>query len=222
MRKQDYVLDLIEQLKGTIPYILDMVKSGNYAEAHDLIDQVFRELIGVSSQGLIRLTDEDILRELQADAKVSWQDKAFYLATLLKEDADIYEEQEQENESVPRYNTAVLLLIHIALNDPERAQEYKNSITEMVTILEEFELSAHTYHMLMRYYELIGAYAKTEDILYEWLDAEPDSIETDAPNPAEMGIAFYERLLQKSDVELVKGNLPREEVESALTELIED
>ena len=199
-----------------------MVKSGNYAEAHDLIDQVFRELIGVSSKGLIRLTDEDILRELQSDAKVSWQDKAFYLATLLKEDADIYEEQERENESIPRYNTAVLLLIHIALNDPERAQEYRESITEMVTLLEVYELSARTYHLLMRYYELIGDYAKTEDILYEWLDAEPDSIETDAPNPVEIGVAFYERLLQKSDVELAQGNLPRDEVEAALKELLGD
>lgn len=222
MKKQDYVLDLIEQLKGTIPYILDMVKSGNYAEAHDLIDQVFRELVGVSSKGLVRLTDEDILRELQSDAQVAWEDKAFYLATLLKEDADIYEEQEQEDESIPRYNTAVLLLIHIALNDPERAGEYKGSITEISTILEEYELPARTYHMLMRYFELIGDYAKTEDILYEWLDAEPQALTAESSNPIEAGVAFYERLLQKSDVELALGNLPREEVESALNELTGD
>ena len=221
MRKQDYVLDLIEQLKGTIPYILDMVKSGNYAEAHDLINQVFRELIGVGSDGLVRLTDEDILRELQADAKIAWEDKAFYLATLLKEDADIYEEEEKEEQSVPRYNTAVLLLIHIALHDPDRAAEHRDSITEITTILEEYQLPAKTYDALMRYYETIGDFAKAEDLLYEWLDADPEFFASDDPNPVASGIAFYERLLAKSDVELAQGNLPREEVESALKELME-
>jgi len=221
MPKQDYIMRMLEQLQGVLPYILDMVKSGNYQEAHAMIDQVFRELIGLGGDGLIRLTDEDILRELKADATVAWEDKAFFLATLLKEDADIYEEQEQEEKSVPRYNTAVLLLIHIALHDLDKTEDYINSVTEITTILEEYELDAKTYAMLMRYYEAIGDYAKVEDILYEWLDAEPEFVAPDGPNPAELGVAFYERLLQKSDVELAQGNLPREEVESALQELME-
>ncbi len=220
MPKQDYLMRLLEQLQGVLPYILDMVKSGNYDEAHGMIDQVCRELLGMGSAGMVRLTDEDILRELKGDATVAWEEKAFFLATILKEDADIYEEQNMEEKSVPRYNTAVLLFIHIALHDPERASEQQNNITEIGTILQEYELPPPTYALLMRYYEMIGDFAQTEDLLYEWLDTDPQFFVPDAPNPAEIGVAFYERLLQKTDVELEQGNLPREEVKTALQELL--
>ena len=218
MPKQDFIMRLLEQLQGTLPYILDMAKSGNYAEAHGMIDQVCRELIGVSSAGLVRLTDADILRELQADATVAWEEKAFFLATMLKEDADIYEKEKLEEESGARYNTAVLLYIHTALHDPERTDEYTESITEIATILREYELPAQTYAALMTFYETIGDFAEAEDILYEWLDAETSD---DTLHPVAVGEAFYGRLLQKSDVELEAGNLPRAEVEAALQELFE-
>ena len=221
MPKQDYIMQLIEQLRGVFPYILDMVKSGNYEEAHGMIDQVCRELVGVSSGGLVRLTDADILRELRADATMAWEEKAFYLATLLKEDADIYEEQEMEEQSVPRYNTAVLLCIHVALQDKERANEYQEAITEITTILEEYELSAQTYATLMTFYETVGDFGKAEDILYEWFDAELEFSGSDDPNPAEIGEAFYQRLLLKTDMELEQGNLPRAEVESGLQDLVD-
>ena len=218
MPKQDYIMRLLEQLQGTLPYILDMVKSGNYVEAHAMIDQVCRELIGVSSTGLVRLKDEDILREIQADATIAWEDKAFYLATLLKEDAEIYWKEDKVEESVARYHTAVLLFIHIALNDKERADEYSQTITEIATILHDYELPAPTYSALMTFYETIGDFAEAEDFLYEWLDVEPLD---DTLNFVEVGEAFYRRLLQKTDAELEAGNLPREEVEAALQELLE-
>jgi hypothetical protein len=183
-----------------------------------MIDQVCRELIGVSSAGLVRLTDADILREIQADATVAWEDKAFYLATLLKEDADIYDEEEKEEECVARLNTAVLLFVHIALHDKERAAEYTAAITEIGTILREYELPAPTYAALMTFYEAVGDFAEAEDILYEWLDAETSD---DTLHPVEVGEAFYHRLLQKTDAELEAGNLPRAEVEAALQELLE-
>ncbi len=218
MPKKDFIMNLLEQLQGILPYVLDMAKSGNYEEAHAMIDQVCRELIGVSSAGLVRLTDEDILREIQANATIAWEEKAFFLATLLKEDADIYEKEEKEEESVLRYNTAVLLYIHNALHDKDKTEEYDDAITEIATILREYELPASTYAALMTFYETIGDFAEAEDILYEWLDAETAD---DTLHPVAVGEAFYRRLLQKTDVELEAGNLPREEVEAALQELLE-
>jgi hypothetical protein len=40
-----------------------------------------------------------------------------------------------------------------------------------------------------------------------------------APNPIETGVAFYERLLAKSDQQIVAGGLTRAEVQDSLAEL---
>ena len=67
---------------------------------------------------------------------------------------------------------------------------------------------------LFRYLEERALYATAEDALYEWLDRnDPDAITE--------GIAFYERLLARSDVELADGNLPRAEVEDGRGELLQ-
>jgi hypothetical protein len=67
---------------------------------------------------------------------------------------------------------------------------------------------------LFRYLEDRALYATAEDALYEWVDRED-------PAAISEGIAFYERLLAKSDAELAQGNLPRAEVEEGRGELLQ-
>jgi hypothetical protein len=65
---------------------------------------------------------------------------------------------------------------------------------------------------LVGHYERQGEFANAEDVLFELIDAGHDEII--AP-----GIELYRRLLTKSDEELEKGKLPREEVEDGLSQL---
>jgi len=60
----------------------------------------------------------------------------------------------------------------------------------------------------------MGKYSQAEDALFEMIEAE-DAGE----GIVEQGIAFYTRLQQKSDAELLAGNLPREEVAEGLAHL---
>ena len=86
-------------------------------------------------------------------------------------------------------------------------------IDELVQRLGEEQLPAPVLRRLFRYLEDRGLYATAEDALYEWLDLND-------PNALTEGAMFYERLSQKSDEELVRGNLPRSEVEEGRDSLI--
>jgi len=57
-------------------------------------------------------------------------------------------------------------------------------------------------------------YGTAEDALYEWLDRGDADAATE-------GLAFYDRLLKKPDEELVRGNLPRSEVQEGSLKLRE-
>lgn len=63
--------------------------------------------------------------------------------------------------------------------------------------------------MLFHYYESSQEYGKAEDILLQRLDQDHDSHRSVV---LDEGIAFYERLQEKSPEELTQGNLPLDEV----------
>jgi hypothetical protein len=76
-------------------------------------------------------------------------------------------------------------------------------------------MSARTHAALMIYHEQEGHFAKAEDGLFAMLEAAPDNREALA-----IGLAFYHRLQALSDETLLMGNLPRDEVEAGLAELL--
>ncbi|HEY4389095.1 MAG TPA: DUF6483 family protein, partial [Ktedonobacteraceae bacterium] len=80
--------------------------------------------------------------------------------------------------------------------------------------LADYELPASTQTLLFRYYEYSGQYARAEDTLFGLLETAPVSQDLYA-----QGLAFYQRLQQKSSQDLVAGNFSREEVEEGLSEL---
>ena len=88
------------------------------------------------------------------------------------------------------------------------------SVEELRDALSDYVLPDGTSEMLVRYYEQIGAYAKAEDVLYDFLDTTED-----CERVTDIGIGFYERLLDLSDAQLEAGGLPRDEVHAGLDEL---
>ena len=68
----------------------------------------------------------------------------------------------------------------------------------------------------MQHFEQIGSFGKAEDQLFEIIATEPNN-----PAVLDLGIGFYQRLLQENDPVLQEGNLPRTEVEAGLAELQE-
>ena len=82
------------------------------------------------------------------------------------------------------------------------------------TALADEALPLQTQASLMQHYERTGQFAKAEDMLYGMIEVEPGNA-----GLLDFGISFYERLQGQSDDNLVVGDLPREEVETALEDL---
>ncbi len=221
MPKQDFLMRLLEQLQGVLPYILDLTKTGDYAEAHAVVDQAVREVAGVSTAGLARLADREILAGLRRDQTLAWDEKAYFLAVLLKEDAAVYEKQADEPRAFRRNLKALHLFIRLFLESEDGA-EHTAVIRELLGKLDDYVLPGASYALILRYYETAGDYARAEDVLFTWWENEAEMCAPDAPSAAEAGAAFYERILQKSDAELIAGNLPRAEAEAGRAELLDE
>lgn len=219
MLKKDFLMRFIEQLQGIIPYLLDLTKAGNYGEAHAVVDQAVREVVGIGTDGVIHLPDDVLLEALRADQGISWEEKALFLATLLYEEAEILVEEGQEEAAYGRYVKALNLLCLLADTEMEEADlaELVPDIERLVTCLDAYHLPAGTAAHLLQYYAQTGNFSAAEDVLFDWLENDEGSAVN--LNPIERGINFYTHLLTLSDEELAAGNLTREEVESGLAEL---
>jgi hypothetical protein len=70
-----------------------------------------------------------------------------------------------------------------------------------------------TLRLLCAYHERLGRLAKAEDCLYELME------EAGGGKDMDVGLDFYRRMLGKTDEELLRGNLPRSEVEQGMAQL---
>ena len=214
MIRQDYIMRMIEQLLRVLAEATALKKANKYSEALLALDQALQELTGFDAKFLNSLPDESLILMLKT-GDVLDADKCIIIADLLQAEGDIYEAQSQIEESYYRYLKALNLFLaaflsHIQTNLPHHFTQ----IEPLVEKLAAYELPGKTKYNLWQYYEQSGRYAQAEDMLYELIEAEAD-----APEMVAQGISFYQRLLSKSNQELVTGNLPRAEIEEALAEL---
>ena len=222
MKREDYLMRLIEafaqQLGRMLAQVLDLADAGHFEEAHETIDHATRELVGLSTGGIVRMPDEALLATLQLEKRTDWAERAAYLSLLLREDGRIHMQQSNEQSGTRRFLKALHLQL-IVMQVKEQTFIGEDDIDLLLSDLDEFELPGHTYAALMLHYEQNGRFGKAEDVLYDWLDAESALVDLNAYNPVEIGVAFYGRLQQLDDAALENGNLPRSEVNAGLEEL---
>lgn len=229
MPKQDFLMRMVEQLRGLLPYILDLVKAGNYDEAHAVIDQAVRELVGIGTDGLVNLPEAVILDRLQADNASAWEDKCLFLTAVLVEEANLWVKEGADGGDQPdgrahaRYLKALNLLLILALSDSETDDlaDIVPDIDQLVLALTYSHLPGQTCENLILYYEQAEDYTAVEDTLFDWLENTPMVLRTDGSNPWQTGLDIFERLNQKTDAQLEAGGLSREEVTTAIADLVE-
>ncbi len=222
MPKQDFLMRMIEQLRGLLPYVLDLARSGNYAEAHAVIDQAARELVGIGTDGLAKLPDEAILDQLQKDQAAAWEDKCQFLTALLVEEADILMQEGEAEAAYGRYLKSLHLLLYLARaeSEPLPTNDLIPDIDRVVEALADFHLPGESCVRLLGYYEQMGDYTAVENLLFDWLENSPPELYGEA-NPAQTGLEIFERLLQLPDATLEQGGLTREEVQIAIQDLLD-
>ncbi len=174
-------------------------------ELKDLNDQVLelikKEAINLNANAIIGISiDYD---EISGKGKQMFMVTATGTAVIAKNaDKDIEE---------------IIALVD-EMNDEEmvfgRIENLRLKVLKMKRLLKRIHESQYTVELnknIFEYYKLAGEYAKAEDLLFKILDEVIDlEVKSDLIND---GINFYMYLLEnKTDSELLHGNLPRNEV----------
>ena len=219
MINKDYILRMAERFGRYLAIILRLREYNKQEEALLYIDELFLQTTGLTT-GFINSASEEMLLNLISPLGVLNVEKCLWMAVLLQQEGDIYVELGKSNESYYRYLKALHLFLEVASHNSDvKDIDITMAIEDILNKLAEYELPLKTKNKIFRYFEKMGSYARAEDVLFEMVEGEEKENEPASNEITEQGIAFYNRLLKKSDTDLKAGNLSRQEVEEGLAQL---
>lgn len=225
MAQRDYILRMFEEMSRAIAQIVYQREIKDYQASHDLIDEQFKQTLGMGSGFIHSLSDETLLSMLMTLGTLNVE-KCWLIALLLKAEGDLYTSEQDENKSFYSYLKACNLFLEALYNQNQnRDIEKIAEIEELLRKLEDYELPLRTRQLLFWYFEYTGRYDKAEDMLFDILETEQDEalegvegIESLDEMRAK-GKAFYAHLLSKNDSALESGNFSRAEIRDGLARL---
>ena len=199
---------MLQELTHIVARVQFLRRREEYEQALFEIDRVFKQFWDVDATRPLSL-DELISACSQEEESVA--EKMVSLADLLKEQGDLLALQKKSAESQHSYALSLGLYLEtlrtsvVSMNLIQKAEH-------LIEQTSDLPLPAEVLKRLLSYYEARGLLAKAEDVLFDWLET------GDAAAP-EGGLAFYDRQAAKSDEELERGDLPRDEVEAGRKEV---
>jgi hypothetical protein len=206
--EQDYIMRMIKMLTAAILKLLRLKGAHDFPQALLELQSASKSILGVPLSLLNGLSEEDLLNLYRPDLSTSAA-KLHVAGTLLKEEADLFFLQGQTEEAFTISAKAMsLLLVSLQSIGEPLDERHLNSIESLHDRLAGRSLSATLREQLATHFEWKGMFGKAEDLLYE-LMKEDDRFVFKV-------VEFYERLLQKTDDLLTRGNLPRDEVQEGL------
>ena len=214
MTQRDYILRLAEEIGRAFAQILYHKQIKDYTGALNFIDEQYRQTLGMGAGFIHSVPEETLLAMLTSLGRLNTE-KCWLLATLLKAEGEIYEEQNNEAESYYCYLKSLNLFLEVLILDGNVSDvDYVPELEGLLYKLHDYELPVKAELKLLQHYENTGKFARAKELLFEMLNA-------DAPDKAviQKGIAFYTRLRKKSDMALSAGNFSRAEVEEGLARL---
>ncbi|MDD2891198.1 MAG: DUF6483 family protein [bacterium] len=170
MIKEDYILRMIERLAIAIAKVLKLKETNQHREALVIIDETFQELFGLNSKTISSLPAESIIELLGLNTPEEAQ-KCFWIADLIKEEADIYELQKDFKTSELKYLDSLELYLNgIACRDYAIISNYLPKIKEVVEKVKKYTLQDKDRERLLGYYKEIENYPELKDLLLSMLN----------------------------------------------------
>jgi len=207
--KDDYNSKISKEFLSVIKQIKNV--KNLRLEAFTLIDKAFKRFLGFSSSFVNSVSEKDLLNLMKKGDKIQGIQCAI-AAVFLFEEGNIFYEEGNYNEAYFRYSKAFSLIYTIFSLELECELEgYKELSQEIANAMEKFEITSEDQEKLFYFYKSLGVFSKAEDYLYD-LIKDPQKKDFTENNLKE----FYSDLLKKSDEDLIKGNLPRNEILEAL------
>lgn len=212
MITEDYFLRMINQLSYVLASVLKLMKLKRHDEALEEIQASSRQLLGMDLRLLTTLSDAEFIRLLSLGERFDVE-KCVVISELLRVIGEIREEQRKEHDAyVVRCRALGLFLELPQWEAVALPREYFDKVDELIVKLVPDGISLALMKKVFAYYEKSGRFDKAEDLLFDIVEEERSF--------SDSGVAFYERLLQKSDEELAQGGLSREEVDAGKRDLL--
>lgn len=217
MYRRDYIMRQIEYMVEVLQRVSGLVEENRYQAAMTMIDESLHDLFGLNGTLINRQFGQESLSQLSfGEASDVRQAKFIAAAALLKEAGEVQADQGAEKKSVQSFMSALeLLLIGLLSHGGSPLPEYAPEVEEITAVLTSFYLPTHLNQLLLRYYHLQNQFDQAENVLFEMREQDPEDASIVA-----MGITFYQQILAKDDAHLEAGNLPRDEAEASLAELL--
>ena len=215
MIRRDYILRMIEEFVRALARINAAKQKQSWDQARQEIEQELKQLFGGSFEQIENSSETEILgRLIETDPAFVVKEKAAFLATLLKEAGDVALGKGDLDRARALYLKGFNLLLGL-LNrgDIYEIPEYSPNVDSFLQVLGDAPFPLNTLANLMQHFERIGDFARAENVLFEMAETNDFAGEL-----RRFGISFYDRLLARTDEQLVSGGLPRAEVESGRAE----
>ncbi|GCF07855.1 DUF6483 family protein [Dictyobacter arantiisoli] len=213
MINKDYILRLAEQIGYELSIVIGLRKRNQNEDTLIAIDNLLLKFTGMTSRFINSLSDEMLLQALSPIGKLN-AEACLWIASLLKEEGETYDNLGNSNDSYYRYVKSLYLLLellhqeHVAFDSP-----LYGDAKVLIDKLSAYELPSYVQKKLFRYYEQLGMYAQAENILFDYLEHYPE------PQMLESGHAFYQRLQAKNRADLENGDFSLQEVQEGLAQL---
>jgi hypothetical protein len=207
----DYIERMIQQFARFVARVLFRIRSGRVDEARMDIRNASERFLGLPFDMILHLGDEALDHILGADEHRRIE-RHYVAAQLLACEAEAREASDPVGAAGLSLRSLNLLLRDVPNMDDGLRAEASSAVDMSLGLLRGQPLPPATCDLLMAYHELRGEFSKAEDRLFEL-------VEHGFEKALQIGVAFYGRLQAKTDQELERGNLPRNEVVEGVREL---
>jgi Family of unknown function (DUF6483) len=152
MPQKDYILRVAEDVGRALAQIIYHQEIRDYQGARSLIDEVFKQSIGMGS-GFIHAVSEETLLAMLTVLGVLDLEKALMIAKLLKAEGDIYEEQGNPDAAYDSYLKSLNLFLETLLRD-DNLHDLRVSpeIEDLLSKLDAYELPSNTRQLLSNFF----------------------------------------------------------------------
>ena len=213
---EDYLVRMINMMVAALYQMIGLRKAGQFTEAQQVASGIMEQVFGMPVDVIRRLDDTVLLANLTHQGVLD-TDRVQLLADLLMEEGALMNDLGQAGESYWSYLRALNFYLDVirhggAANFPVP----HDKIADALERLTGYSLPADTLFSLAVYQEEAGSFLQAEQTFLRLLEITDyryqvlDEIQ-----------AFYRRLLEKPDVTLTEGGLPRPTVLARLQEMSE-
>ena len=203
---------MTEMLAAALAKIILNKDKKNYSEAELEIESASKTIAGLDLKLISIFSPEDLLNLMKSSDLFAG--KCIVSAELLNEYAFVKEMKNETDTSNTLYVKSLMLYLEAVLSGelPDNSV-YFPKMNFIISKLKDIELSETIKFSLLEYFSMSGQYSKFEDTAFEMID-------NGNSEALDKAVKFFESLKNKSDDELLKGNLTRDEVEESLGEIL--